>query len=144
MKYDVVKQSLEQFVTTNWPTAAGSPTPALQYDNVDFNSQLYTEYAQLTVRFGDSVKRSLPVGCYRQFGMVIFTIKTKPGRGSARKLQLASAASGMLTDAIVLPVTPLVAPTVNLKETDLFDDTRERDGFVMAQVSCPFYYDWSN
>lgn len=138
MKYDVVKRSLEQWIAAEW---AAGPNTQIQYDNVAIDIANLTEYMQFTVRFGEAIKRSLPVGCYRQFGIILFSAKTKPDRGSARKLQLATLAAEILLNAVVTPVTPLVAPTVNLREPDLFDDTRERDGWVMAQVSCPFYYD---
>ena len=135
MKYDVVKQSLEEFFQTSWTLTA------IQFDNVAFNSNLYTEYTSFTVRFGEATKRSLPVGCYRQPGIVIVSAKVKPGRGSDRKLQLATAAAEMFLNAVIRPVAPLVAPVVKMFEPDLFDDDKERDGWVMAQMSCPFYYD---
>ncbi len=138
MKYDVVKQSLEEFVIANW---ALTPTNSIQFDNVAFNSDLFSEYVQFTVRFGDALKRSLSAKCYRQLGLAILTVKTKPNQGSDRKLKLARAASEMFLNAKVLAAPPLIAPVVNMREPDLFDDTKDRDGFVMAQVSCPFYYD---
>ena len=133
--YDVVKQSLEEFIAANWTETQ------VQYDNVAFNSDLYEEYAQFTVRFGELIKRSLPKGCYRQPGILIFTIKTKPDLGTARKLALAADVATMLTDVVVSPTPPLVAPSVTVKEPALFDDNRQRDGWVMAQLSFPFYYD---
>ena len=138
MKYDVVKQSLEEWLQANW---TATPVSAIQFDNVAFITDLYTEYVQFTVRFGESVKRSLPIGCYRQFGLLLITVKTKPDQGSNRKLVIARAAAELMLNAVVSPVPPLVAPRVVLREPDLFDDNRQRDGWVMAQVSCPFYYD---
>lgn len=138
MMYDAVKKSLEEFVIANWSM---TPANSIQFDNVAFNSDLFNEYVQFTVRFGESIKRSLAAKCYRQIGLVIFTVKTKPNQGSDRKLKLARAASEMLMNKKVpaVPAPPL--PVVNLREPDFFDDTNARDGFVMAQVSCPFYYD---
>ena len=135
MKYDVVQQSMEEFVKTNWTETA------IQYDNVAFNSDIYTEYLQLTVVFGEGFSRTVTQGCYRQMGLLLLTVKTKPGIGSARKLELANLAAEMVISVVVQPVPPLIAPAVNLKTPDLFNDNKERDGWVMAQVSCPFYYD---
>lgn len=138
MKYDIVKKSIEEFVIANWVM---TPINSIQFDDVAFNSDLFSEYVQLTVRFGDAQKRSLAAKCYRQIGLVIFTVKTRPDHGSDRKLKLARAASEMFMNVRVPAVPVPGVPTVNLREPDLFDDTRARDGFVMAQVSCPFYYD---
>lgn len=137
MKYNVVQQSLEEFVKTNWTETA------VQYDNVAFNADIFTEYVQCNIVFGEGSARTITKGCYRQVGLLILTVKTKPGLGSARKLELASIAAEMMTSVVVQPVSPLIAPAVNLKTPDLFNDSKERDGWVMAQVSCPFYYDWS-
>lgn len=138
MKYDVVKKSIEEFFIANWTM---TPATSIQFDNVAFNSDLFSEYVQLTVRFGDAMKRSLAAKCYRQIGLVIVTVKTRPDQGSDRKLKLARAASEMLMNAKVPAVPVPNVPTVNLREPEFFDDTKARDGFVMAQVSCPFYYD---
>lgn len=135
MKYDVVQQSLEEFVAANWSETT------VQYDNVSFKSDLYQEYLQCTVVFGEGSSRTVTKGCYRQVGLLLLTVKTKPGTGSARKLELARLASEMVLSVVVQPVLPLIAPAVNLKTPDLFNDNKERDGWVMAQVSCPFYYD---
>lgn len=135
MKYDVVQQSLEEFVAANWSETT------VQYDNVAFKSDLYQEYLQCTVVFGEGSSRTITKGCYRQVGLLLLTVKTKPGTGSARKLELAKLAAEMILSVVVLPVLPLIAPAVNLKTPDLFNDNKERDGWVMAQVSCPFYYD---
>jgi Bacteriophage related domain of unknown function len=136
MKYDVVTQSIQAWFATAWGT-----TTQVQYDNTPLEVSNLTEYVQFTIRFGESIKRSLPQGCYRQFGLVIVTVKVKPDQASQRKLNLATAAAELLLNETVQPVSPLVAPSVRMREPDLFDDTRERDGWVMAQVSCPFYYD---
>lgn len=135
MKYDVVQQSLEEFVKANWTETA------IQYDNVAFNADIYTEFVRCTVVFGEGSSRAVTKGCYRQVGLLILSVMTKPGIGSARKLELANLAAEMVLSVVVQPVPPLVAPVVNLKTPDLFNDNKERDGWVMAQVSCPFYYD---
>lgn len=135
MKYGPVQQSLEEFVKTNWTETA------VQYDNVAFRPELYAEYLQCTIVFGEGSARTITKGCYRQVGLLLLTAKTKPGTGSARKLELAQLAAEMVVSEVVRPVSPLIAPTVNLKTPSLFNDNNERDGWVMAQVSCPFYYD---
>lgn len=138
MKYDAVKKAIEEFFIANWTM---TPSNSIQFDNVAFNSDLFNEYVQLTVKFGDSAKRSIASKCYRQFGLVIVTVKTKPNQGSDRKLKLARAVSEMLASVRVPVVPDPLVPTANLRDPDLFDSTEARDGFVMAQVSCPFYYD---
>ena len=70
MKYDIVKKSIEEFVIANWVM---TPINSIQFDDVAFNSDLFSEYVQLTVRFGDAQKRSLAAKCYRQIGLVILT-----------------------------------------------------------------------
>lgn len=138
MKYDVVQQSLEEFVVANWSHTI------VQYDNVAFNAELYSEYLQCTIRFGEAAQRTLVrEGCYRQVGLLMLTAKVKPGTGSARKLALATLAADMVKNVVVHATAPLIAPNVVLKVPDMFNDDKERDGWVMAQVSCPFYYDFT-
>lgn len=136
MKYNLVQESLERFVRSNWTITS------IQYDNVPFNSDLYTEYLQCHIAFGEGHQRTVTQGCYRQIGILMLTVKTKPGKGPTRKLTLASAASDMVRSVLVLPVAPLVAPSVYLKVPDLINDDKERYGWVSAVVSCPFYYDF--
>lgn len=138
MKYDVVQQSLEEFVAANWPHTT------VQYDNVAFNSDLYDEYVRCTVVFGDGDQRSVTKGCYRVMGLLILTVFTKPATGTARLLELASLAANMMVSVIVSPTPPLDAPKVNLKVPDLYKNVKEQSGWVQAQVSCPFYYDLEN
>lgn len=138
MNYDGVQQSLEEFVQTNWFDTA------VQYDNVAFNSELYKEFLRCTIVFGDGAPRCITKGHYRQVGLLILTVFTKPAEGTVRLLQLASAASKMVVSTIVQPVAPLVAPRVNLLVPDFFKDLNEKSGWVFAQVSCPFYYDFDS
>lgn len=135
MKYDVVQKSLEIYVKDHWSHTA------IQYDNVAFNSDLYEEFIQCTIVFGEGRSRTITVGCYRQVGLLILTVKTRPGTGSSRKLELAKLAAEMVISKVVQPIAPDLVPAVNLKVPDLFSDNTERNGWVMAQVSCPFYYD---
>jgi hypothetical protein len=135
VKYDVVQQSLEEFVQINWTYTA------VQYDNIAFNSDIYHEYVRSSVIFGEGSSRSVTKGCYRQAGLLIITVFTKPAIGTARKLELANLAAEMMRHFVVLPISPLIAPAVNLKVPDLFNDPKEQSGWVQAQVSCPFYYD---
>lgn len=135
MKYDVVQQSLEEFVQTNWSETA------VQYDNVAFNSDIYTEYMRCSIVFGDGVQRAVTAGCYRVVGLLILSSFVKPAIGTVRLMQLASIASTMVVSKIVSPAPPLPGPKVNLKVPDMYPDFKEHSGWVMAQVSCPFYYD---
>lgn len=136
MKYDVVQQSLEEFIKANWTQTE------IQYDNVAFNSDLYNEFLRCNVLFGDSASRTVTKGCYRQTGILILSVFTKPAIGSARKMVLATIAANLINDAVVSPTPPLVAPKVNLLEPSMHNDNKERDGWVMAQLSTAFYYDF--
>lgn len=138
MKYDVVTQSLEEDFRNRWVM---TPTDAIQFDNVPFNSVLYNEYVAFTVKFGEAFKRSLPAGCYRQPGLLMVSVFVKPATGPARKLALATVAAEMYLNAVIQAQEPLVAPVVKMFEPTLYDDSKDRDGWVMAQMSCPFYYD---
>lgn len=135
MKYDVVQQSLEEYWQSVWFETLS------QFQNVSFSADLYEEFVRFQVIFGEGFKRTVNIGCYRQPGMVMVTVYTKPGMGTARKLQLATLVSQLLTDKVISPVDPLIAPKVNLKEPSLFNDDKDMGGFVQAQVSVPFYYD---
>ena len=136
MKYDVVQQSLEEYVKANWSETE------IQFDNVAFSSDLYTEFLRVNVRFGDSKSRTVTKGCYRQTGILMLSVFTKPGTGSARQMALATTAANLMNDAVVEPVSPLVAPKVNFLEPSFHGDNNEKHGWVIAQVICPFYYDF--
>lgn len=136
MKYDVVQQSLEEYLLAQWTETQ------VQLDNVAFNSDLFTEYLRSNVIFGEGFPRTVTKGCLRQTGLWILTAFTKPAIGSARRLELARIAAELMTQVVVSPVAPLVAPRVTLKVPSLFNDAKEQHGWVQAQVSCPFYYDF--
>lgn len=136
MKYDLVQQSLEEWLATQW-----AATTAIQFDNVGFNSDAYNEYLRSTVVFGEGLARAITKGWYRQTGVWLLSVLTRPGEGSARKLLLANQATELVRSAVIYPVAPLDAPVVKMKVPDLFNDNKEHSGWVMAQVSCSFYYD---
>lgn len=135
MKYHIVQKALETFVKTNWTVTA------IQYDNVAFNSEIYTQYISCNIVFGEGVSRTITRGCYRQFGLLIITIYTKSSTGSNNRLTLAAAVVTMLTHKEVPPITPDTTPIVSLKVPSLHSDNSEKSGWVRTQVSCPFYYD---
>jgi len=139
MQYDVAQKIIEDFVSSGW-TAFSDPT-ALQYDNVAFNSDLYEEYARCTVVFGEGLARTVTVGCYRQTGVLMFSVFTKPATGTERLNKLAARAADMVKSARARPQLPAVSPTVVFKVPTIHRDLNEKLGWVMAQVSCPFYYD---
>lgn len=139
MQYDLAQKVLEQFTSTAW-TAFSDPTE-VQYDNVAFNSDIYTEFAKCSVIFGEGQARTVTAGCYRQNGILMFSIFTKPAVGTTRLNMLAARAADMLKSARARPTVPGSGPTVVLKVPSLHRDLNEKFGWVMAQVSCPFYYD---
>jgi hypothetical protein len=135
MNYDIVQKSMEEYVQANWTLTD------ISFDNVAFNSDIYTEYLKCNVLFGDGLARAVNKGCYRQIGVLMLSIYTKPAIGSARKLELATAAAIMITKKVISPALPLTGPKVNLMVPDLNSDNKERNGWVQSQLSCPFYYD---
>lgn len=137
MKYAEVQESLETYVKANWTFTA------IAFDNVPFQSELYTEYIRCNVLFGLANKKSLPPACYRQTGVLMLTVFTKPGTGKNRLLELANEAATLVTDVRVNAIPPHVAPVVNLKTPDFNGSNTERSGWIQAEVSSPFYYDWS-
>lgn len=143
MKYDRVQKLLETYVRDEWALICASKNweVDLSYDNVAFSSEVYNEFVRMNVLFGDGLPRTVTKGCYRQIGLLKLTAFTRPAEGSQRQLELASALAEMVTSKKVLPSVPGDSPSVYLKVPDLFRDNRERDGWVQAQVSCPFYYD---
>lgn len=138
MKYAVVSESLERFVKDNWTLTE------IAFEDVAFNADLYSEFVKLNIQLGTGEQTSVTIGHYRQIGMIFITVHVKPGSGSARKLELADLAAQLLTSRIVQPVPPLVAPAVNLRVPDITTNIGDSNGWSRAQVSCPFYYDWSN
>lgn len=139
MKYDVAQTIIEQFMTAGWN--AFSDKTAIQYDNVAFNSDLYTEFARCTVIFGEGQSRAVTAGFYRQNGILMWSVFTKPAAGINRLNMLAARAADMTKSARARPQAPATDPVVKFKVPSLHRDLNEKLGWVMAQVSCPFYYD---
>jgi len=137
MKFAQVQQSIEEYIQAQWTATQ------VAFDNSGFNSDLYDQYLRCNVLFGEGRKRTVTVGCYRQIGVLMLTVFVKPAVGRARLLDLANIAATLVTDVRVGATLPLVAPVVNLKVPDLILDNTERSGWVQANVSSPFYYDWS-
>lgn len=113
----------------------------VQYDNVAFNSELYTEYIRCHVAFGEALPRSLSRGCYRQTGILFISVFTKPATGSVRRLEIAGAAAEMFRSLILAPVLPDVEPTTMFLEPSMVIDNKETNGWVQVVLSIPFYYD---
>ncbi len=134
MQYARAQQLLEEYVQSIWTDTA------IQYDNVPFNSDLYKEYLRCSIIFGESVPRTVPVGEYRQIGLLALTVYTRPGEGTARSLELATALSELLTSKVVKSSDePLL--TINLRTPDFFRDQTAKTGWVSTQISLSFYYD---
>ena len=135
MKYDTVQTALEKYFVDHWTETA------VQFDNVAFNSELYTEYIRCHVAFGDSLPRSISRVCYRQTGLLNISVFTKPASGSQRRLEIATAAAEMFRSIVVAPVAPAVEPKTNILEPSIVIDNKEANGWVQAVLSFPFYYD---
>lgn len=137
MKFAEVQQSIEEYIKDAWSLTE------LTFDNIAFNSDLYEEYTRCNILFGQGKQITITAGCYRQPGVFVLSSFVKPATGRARLLELANAAATLMTGVKIHSVAPLVAPVVNLKAPDLYINDVERSGWVMAQVSSEFYYDWS-
>lgn len=137
MFYDKVQQSLEEYATVNWTETA------IQFDNVPFNTEIYTEFLRHSVRFGEGRQRSVTIGCYRQLGVLMLTVFTKPSQASNRRLELARAAADLYISKIISASPPLTAPKIKFMVPDLNIDSKEVMGWVQATVMCPFYYDFN-
>jgi hypothetical protein len=138
MKYDVAQAAIEQHVLDGWTETV------VQYDNVAFNSEVYTEYMRCHVAFGEGIPRSVTRGCTRHTGILFLTIFSKPGQGSQRKLELASAAAELVDSVVISPIAPAVAPKIQMTTASLTSENKELNGWVQSIVSCPFYYDLRN
>lgn len=143
MKFDVVNQSLEEYLQTNWSETQ------IQFENVAFNADLFTEYLRCTILFGDTDapemangQRSLVPRCYRVTGFMILDVFVKPAIGVVRMIELGTIAANLLKSKAVQPVSPLQAPVVNFGVPAMVKDPVERHGWVKAQVTAPFYYDF--
>lgn len=133
MKYDLVQVGLELFVQSNWSATE------VQYSNIGLHTEALNEYMRCHVIFGEGIARTIGTGCYRQFGLLTLTAFVRPSVGTARLLELATDLSDLVR-SIIVPASG-GTPAVQLKVPSLFTDYTERDGWVQAQVSCPFYYD---
>jgi hypothetical protein len=138
LKYGEVQQSIEEFVKTNWETAG---TTAVQYENVAFNSEMYNEFAKLSIIFGQAVARTVTEGCYRQPGLVMMSVFVKPSVATKRLNQLADIAADLFKSTRIVSTPPLNAPKVVCKVPSMMKDLNEKMGWVMASVTVPFYYD---
>jgi hypothetical protein len=134
MKYDVAQAAIENYIQDNW-------SGTVQYDNVAFNSELYTEYLRCHVAFGEGIPRSIARGCIRQTGILFLTVFTKPGTGSQRRLELAAVAAQLVDSVVINPIAPAVDPKIQMTTPSLSADNKEANGWVQSIVSCPFYYD---
>lgn len=139
MQYDVAQKIIEQYVAAQWATFVDKTE--IQFDNVAFNSDLYHEYSRCSIVFGEGTARTVTAGCYRQSGVLMFSIFQKPATGTERLNKLAARAADMLKSMRARPDLPATSPTVVFKVPSIHRDLNEKLGWVMAQVSCPFYYD---
>lgn len=135
MEYGPAQQLIEEYIQKNWVATA------CQFDNVPFNSDLYEEFSRCTIVFGEGLARTVTKGNYRQTGVMFFSIFVKPATGTARMNELLDAAVSLFVSAVIYPALPLVKPVVKFKVPSLYRNFKEQDGWVMAQASCPFYYD---
>lgn len=136
MYYDAVQTSLEAYIKASWANAR------IHFDNVSFVTTNVTDYISHSVRFGDARARTVAKGCYRQLGLIIITCFTKPADGSLH-VKLAETAAELYRHKLITPISPHVAPKVRCHVPDLFVNNKENLGWVYAQVSTPFHYDFT-
>jgi hypothetical protein len=134
MRFNDVQISLEQYIKDNW-----TATP-LAFENVPLNSDLYNQFVQMHVVFGDSIQRSI-TNCFRVLGLLVLSIYVRPAEGMTAALTTADQLSALLVSTEVVAVPPHTAPVVQLKTPDLHKGSKEEQGWVKVQLSCPFHYD---
>lgn len=135
MYYEKAQQSIEEYFKLNWLSTS------VQYDNVGFVSDLYEEFVKLSVIFGEGQLRSLGQRSYRQIGVTMVSMFVRSGTGTSRMNELGTAVTELLSSLQLQPVAPLQAPVLQFKIPTFNRNLTERDGWVMATVTCPFYYD---
>lgn len=133
MKYAEVQVSLETFVKANWLQTS------IAFNNVPLVTENLAEFIRCDVAFGEAEQRCLPAGNYRQFGLLILSSFVRPNKGTYRLLQIAQELATLVRSTII-PAT-VDAPAIQLVVPSITNDYKARDNWVMAQVSCPFYYD---
>lgn len=131
MKYEDVQTRLETHVKTLWTATA------LTFENVNFDPTSVSEFARFTVQFGEPSQRALGGSCYRIIGVAFLQIFIKPNIGTFRLVELADIASTMFANQRL----PLGAGYIHLWLPSLAKSTNARDGWVMGNLSCPFYFD---
>lgn len=133
MKYLESQTSIEKYIAANWPGA-------IAFENEPFDSDAYNEYLEITIQFGESVKRSIE-HCYKIIGLLIISINVRPAVGAARALTIANALSPLLASHELVATPPDSAPVVQFVVPTLDKVLRERrGGWSQMQLSCPFYY----
>jgi hypothetical protein len=131
MKYEEVQSTLETYFKGLWTS-----TP-LTFENVFFDSSEVSEFARFSVQFGESAQRALGGNCYRIIGVAFLQIFIKPNIGTFRLTELADIAAGHLANKRVA----LGSGFIHLWLPSLAKSTAARDGWVMGNLSCPFYFD---
>lgn len=134
MKFAEIQSTLETYFQSQW-----TATP-LAFENVIFDSSAEKEFVRFSLQYGQSVLRAIGGVCYRQIGVAFVQIFIRPSIGVDRINKLADLASNILTNVQV----PLSGKFIQLNMPSLSSRSAERDGWVMATLSVPFYFDSEN
>ena len=133
--YAEVQQMLETYVQSNLTQIA------LAFENQHFDAELYDEYVDCQVLFGEDATREIGMGCARVPGMVVLTVHVRPGVGPARAMEVVDQINALFAKQIISPTPPLSSSKVQTKVPIVTKDLRARTDWAMAQVSCPFHFD---
>lgn len=138
MTFHVAQRIIEEYLYNNWTDTS------MALENTGFDPSGLSEFVRVTVIFGEPSQRDMGKGLYRQMGIVDLTVFTKPGTGVQRMLELSSSLAGMVRLTELSAGPPHTELTVKFFVPTVHKDLTDRNGWVQANVSAPFYYDWSD
>lgn len=133
MKYADIQKSIEAYFNSNWTATE------VTFENAPFETELYSEFVRLSVRFGDTVRRSIGDQCYRIPGILIVQIFVRPGIGIDRVVKLSDIVAGLFTSEQVLMSN--TGDFIQFDTPSLNKITTEYMGWIQANVSFNFYHD---
>lgn len=100
MSFSIVKSTIESHIASNWTETA------VQYENVDLNTDSLNEYISIHVLSGEGVQATLgDIGEYKVTGVLVVIIFTELGTGSKRAKELADTMSDLFRGAKINDIT---------------------------------------
>jgi hypothetical protein len=125
MNFDTPRESAET-IMKNWGLIP------INYDNVQFDSKLYDEWARVTVASGDSFNACIGANIIRNTGLVIISLFNKQWSGSAetrdRADEVAALFNGVVDNGVVYLASSL-------------DRVGHATDYYQLNLSIPYQYD---